>query len=213
MTPAEHSNHIAASNTTTGAIPMTDTTEALAADSTSAMTTEAVTESRLPWKTSPLAFVLGATAVLALLLGLVTPWVDVVVDRANGSTELLAAIDAEVEHEYGSNNPIGITLDDGPQIVVLVLVFAGLLALHQRRDRRGRGVPIGAFVAASLIAVSGIGNLTDIADKSDKVRAVLPVSLDTAFGLYLVVVGAVLAMCCAALATAQAQPKHDDSVA
>lgn len=177
-------------------------------DAPSSTNTTTPAERRMPWVTSPLAFFLSAAGVLALLIGLLTPWVDVVVDRGEGSAELQAAIDVAIEEEYGSANPIGITLDDGPLVIVLSVAFVALLAIHHRRGRRGKALPIAAFVVAALLALVGIGNVGDVGDTSEQLQQRLPVSIDVAFGLYLTVVGGVLAMCGAAVATAKAEPKQ-----
>lgn len=165
-----------------------------------------------PWATSPLSFFLSVAGVLALVIGLMTPWVDVVVDRGEGDAQLQAAIDMAIEDEYGSANPIGITLDDGALVVVLSVAFLALLAIHHRRGRRGRGLPIAALMVAALLTLIGVGNVGDVGTTSDEVQTLLPVTIDVAFGLYLTVVGGVLAVCGGAIAAAKAEAKQPTSV-
>jgi hypothetical protein len=158
-------------------------------------------------RTAPLALLLGAFGVVALLIGLLTPWVDVNVGDVAGAADLQAAIDVAIEQEYGSANPIGITLDDGALVIVFTVAFAGLLALHAKRGQRGRRLPIAALVAAGVLAMIGIGNLGDIADTNSQLQLLLPVSITSSFGLYATVAGGVLAMAAATIAIVKAQPK------
>jgi hypothetical protein len=166
-------------------------------------------EGRMAWTAASIALVLSAVGVLALVIGLFTPWVDVTVDDVAGATELQAAIDAAIDAEYGSPSPIGLTLDDGALVIVFTLAFAALVALHVRKDRRGRALPIAALVTAAVLALIGFGNFSDIADTNDQLQLVLPVSITTSFGLYATALGGVLAMAGAAVAIVKAEPKSE----
>lgn len=164
-------------------------------------------ERRMPWADAPLAFILGAVGILALAVGLLTPWVTVAVDDVAGADELQAAIDVAIEEEYGSANPIGLSLDDGAMVIVFSVAFAALLALHLKRGRQGKGLPTAALVVASILALVGVGNVADIGDTNDQLQLLLPVSITVAFGLWATVIGGVLAMSGATIAIVKAEPK------
>lgn len=169
-------------------------------------------ERRVPWASWSVALVLSA-GVLFVLAGLITPWADVRVDRTAASPELQVAIDRAIDEEYGSENPLGLTLDDGVLVIVLVAAYIAVLGLHHRRGRRGRGLPIGALAIAALLTLVGAGNVGDIADTSDGLGGALPVTIDAAIGLYLTIAGGVLTIVAAAVAIAKAAPKQPASVA
>lgn len=163
--------------------------------------TEAALDRRPPWVTSPIAFFLSAAGVVVLVLSLLLPWVDVNVDAGEADAAgLQAAIDIAIEEEYGSETPSGLSLDDGPIVLVVTVAFVVVLAIHHRRGRRGRGLPIAATVLALLAAFIGISNIADVGSTSDDLQAVLPVSIDVAIGLYLTALGGLLAVAGAVVA-------------
>lgn len=167
-----------------------------------------MTDAPMPMTRRPWSVSLSAAGVLLLLVSLALPWVDVNVDRdVAGTNGMQEAIDLAIEAEYGSETPRGISLDDGPVLLVLLVLFVGLLVLHHRRGRRGRVLPILALVVAAVATLVGVGNIADVGATSDDLREILPVSIDVAIGLYVVVVGGVLAMAGAAVAIATAAPK------
>jgi hypothetical protein len=176
---------------------------------TAAPTTTTIGEPVASIRSAPIALLLGAVAVLTLLIGLFTPWASVTVGDVAGAADLQAAIDVAIEEEYGSPDPIGITLDDGALVIVFTVAFAALLAFHMKRGQRGRGLPVAALAVAGVLAMVGIGNLGDIADTNSQLQLLLPVSITASIGLWLTVAGGGLAMAGASLAILKAQPKHD----
>jgi hypothetical protein len=162
-------------------------------------------------RTAPLALILSAVGVVAVLIGLFTPWASVTVGDVAGASELQAAIDVAIEQEYGSPSPIGITLDDGMLVIVFAVAFAALLAFHVKREQRGRALPIAALLVAGVLALIGVGNLGDIADTNSQLQLLLPVSISAGFGLYATLTGGVLAMAGAVVAIVKAQPKSDET--
>lgn len=170
-------------------------------------------DTRRPWAASPIAFALSAAAVLFLLLSLALPWVTVNVDDAAAEAAgMQGAIDVAIEQEYGSETPAGISLDDGPLLVIITVAFVALLALHYRRGRRGRGLPIAALVVAAIAALVGFGNIADVGSTSDDLAKVLPVSIDVAIGLYLTALGGALAIAGAAVTIAKAEAKAENEI-
>lgn len=176
-------------------------------------TTIDTSERRLPWAAAPIATILGAVGVLALVIGLVTPWASVDVGDVAGAADLRAAIDVAIEAEYGSATPNGLSLDDGMLVVVMTLGFIAAMAAHVARGRRGKALPITAVVLGVLLAFIGFGNVGDIQNTNDQLQLLLPVTISPAFGLFATIVGGVLATAGAGVAVAKAEPKQPKSVA
>lgn len=159
------------------------------------------------WGRSAVGFWLSAVGILALVIGLLTPWADIDVEQG-GDFETLSglAVLEEVQDEYGSESPSGLSLDDGKIVLLMLILFVALYVIHRLvRTQRGKGLPIAMIVVGAIALVTSFVNIGDIGDADDTVKAVgLPISFGVGIGLYLDVLGGVLATAGAAVLTAKA---------
>lgn len=135
----------------------------------------------------PVGFWLTIAGIVVSLIGLFTPWVSV-----GGEGEVGSFVDAAIEDEFGSENPIGITLDDGILAAVLLAGFVVVMVIHYSKIR-GRGLAITGIVLGAILAIIAVADIADINEKSDELE-VFGASIDVGVGLYLSMVGGLLAL-------------------